>query len=105
MLELDHFKQPSQLSPMVDLEGVDVKGIPDARILKNLMCFMVCVELNLVNMARLVGITMLNLEKEHLKAVKWFKGTLSCGLLHRRITNDRKKLVRCVDMDCARVLD
>ena len=66
---------------------------------------MVCAEPDLANMARLVGVTMSDPEKEHLKAVKWFKGTLSCGLLHRRITNNRKKLVTCIDVDCAGVLD
>ena len=43
--------------------------------------------------------------KEHLKVVKWFKGTLSRGMLHRRMSNNRKKLVRCVGVDCARVSD
>ena len=66
---------------------------------------MVYAELDLANMARLVSVTMSDLGKEHLKAMKWVKGTLSSGLLHRRITNDRKKLVRCVDVDCARVSD
>ncbi len=86
------FKQLSQLSLKVDLEGDDVNGVPDARVLGNLMCFIVCAELDLVNMARVVGVTMSDLGKEHTKAVKWVKGTLSRGLLQRQITNDRNKL-------------
>lgn len=67
--------------------------------------FMVCTEPDLAIMASLVGGTMSDPGKEHLKAVKWFKGTLSRGMLHRRMSNNRKKLVRCVNVDCARVLD
>ena len=38
------------------MEGDDVKGIQDARVLRNLMCFMVCVDPDLANMARLVSV-------------------------------------------------
>ena len=48
---------------------------------------MVCTKADLANMARLVGITILDSGKEHLKAMKWVKSTLSRGLLHRRTTN------------------
>ena len=83
LLESGSLKQTLQLSPNVDLEGDDVKGILDARVLGNLMCFIVCVESNLANMTRLVVVIISDPEKEHLKAVKWVKSTLSCDLLHR----------------------
>ena len=65
-----------------------MKGIFDAKVLRNLICFMVCMEPNLDNMTKLVGVTMSDPGKEHLKMVKWVKGTLSRGLLHKQITND-----------------
>ena len=37
--------------------------------------------------------------------MKWVKGTLCRGLLHRRMSNDKKKLVRSVDVDCVGVLN
>ena len=75
-----HYKLSLQLSPKIDLERESVKKIV---LLVLWEVSMVCVESDLANMARLVGVTMSNLAKEHLKVVKWVKVTLSHGMIHR----------------------